>query len=89
MSGETLTNQRCILNTKTIPSKLWSVASGNQTVSGSGGGQDQNQSIPDFVWGYKSIITGLGGFLLDCKKLTAIANSGWEGGGKVMGNLNK
>jgi hypothetical protein len=36
---------------KTIPSKFWSVASGNQTVSG-GGGQDQTQSIPDFVGGY-------------------------------------
>jgi hypothetical protein len=35
---------------KTIRSKLWSVASGNQTVSG--GGRDQNQSIPDFVRGY-------------------------------------
>jgi hypothetical protein len=38
---------------KTIPSKLWSVASRNQTVSGGGGIQDQNQSIPDFVRGYK------------------------------------
>jgi hypothetical protein len=38
---------------KTIRSKLWSVASGNQTVSGGGGGgRDQNQSIPDFVRGY-------------------------------------
>jgi hypothetical protein len=36
---------------KTIRSKLWSVVSGNQTVSG--GGRDQNQSIPDFVRGYK------------------------------------
>jgi hypothetical protein len=35
---------------KTIPSKLWSVVSGNQIVSGGGG--DQNQSIPDFVRGY-------------------------------------
>jgi hypothetical protein len=44
---------------KTIPSKLWSVASGNQTVSGGGGGdgggvRDQNQSIPDFVRGYNN-----------------------------------
>jgi hypothetical protein len=31
---------------------LWSVVSGNQTVSGGGGGRDQNQSIPDFVRGY-------------------------------------
>jgi hypothetical protein len=37
---------------------VWSVASGNQTVSGGSsggggdGGQDQNQSIPDFVRGY-------------------------------------
>jgi hypothetical protein len=40
---------------KTIPSKLWSVASGNQTVSGDGGDGilDQNQSIPDFIRGYK------------------------------------
>jgi hypothetical protein len=40
---------------KTIPSKLRSVASGNQTVSGGGGVggvRDQNQSIPDFVQGY-------------------------------------
>jgi hypothetical protein len=54
MGGETLTSQRCIPNMKTIPSKLWSVASGNQTVSGGdgGGGRDQNQSIPDFVRAY-------------------------------------
>jgi hypothetical protein len=55
MGGETLTPQRYIPNMKTIPSKLWSVASGNQTVSGVGsgdGGRDQNQSIPDFVRGY-------------------------------------
>jgi hypothetical protein len=41
---------------KTIRSKFWSVASGNQTVSGGGGDgggvRDQNQSIPDFVRGY-------------------------------------
>jgi hypothetical protein len=41
---------------KTIRSKLWSVASGNQTVSGGGGDgggrRDQNQSIPNFVRGY-------------------------------------
>jgi hypothetical protein len=55
MGGDTLTSQRCIPNIKTIPSKLWSVASGNQTVSGGGGGgQDQNQSIPDFVRGYNN-----------------------------------
>jgi hypothetical protein len=44
---------------KTIPSKLWSVASGNQKVSGGGGdggGQDQNQSIPDFVRRYNNFI---------------------------------
>jgi hypothetical protein len=35
---------------KTILSKLWSVASGDKTVSG--GVRDQNQSIPDFVRGY-------------------------------------
>jgi hypothetical protein len=42
---------------KTIPLKLWSVASGNQTVSGgsSGGVRDQNQSIPDFVRGYNKM----------------------------------
>jgi hypothetical protein len=44
MGGEILTPQRCIPNMKTIRSKLWSVASG--------GGRDQNQSIPDFVRGY-------------------------------------
>jgi hypothetical protein len=37
---------------KTIRSKLWSVVSGNQIVSGGGGGRYQNQSIPDFVRGY-------------------------------------
>jgi hypothetical protein len=44
---------------KTIHSKSWCVASGNQTVSGGdgnggggSGGRDQNQSIPDFVRGY-------------------------------------
>jgi hypothetical protein len=55
MGGETSTPQRCIPNMKTIRSKLWSVVSGNQTVSGGGGdggGWDQNQSIPDFVRGY-------------------------------------
>jgi hypothetical protein len=39
-SGDTMTDfnpQRCILNMKTIPSKLWSVASRNQRVSGSCG----------------------------------------------------
>jgi hypothetical protein len=36
MGGETLTPQRCIPNMKTIPSKLSSVASRNQTVSGGG-----------------------------------------------------
>jgi hypothetical protein len=44
---------------KTIRSKLWSVASGNQTVSGGGdggGGRDQNQSIPHFVRGYNYFI---------------------------------
>jgi hypothetical protein len=41
---------------KTIHSKLWSAASGNQTVSG-GGGRDQNQSIPDFVRGYKNAVS--------------------------------
>jgi hypothetical protein len=41
----------CLPNMKTIPSKLWSVASGNQTVSGGGSG-GQDQSIPDFVRGY-------------------------------------
>jgi hypothetical protein len=50
MGGETLTPESCMPNMKTIPSKLWSLASGNQTVSGSR--QDQNQSIPDFVRGY-------------------------------------
>jgi hypothetical protein len=38
-----LNPQRCIPNMKTIHSKLWSVASGNQTVSGGGGRRDQNQ----------------------------------------------
>jgi hypothetical protein len=56
MDDETLTPQLCIPNIKTIPSKLWSVASSNQTVSVCGGGDsgrhDQNQSIPDFVRGY-------------------------------------
>jgi hypothetical protein len=52
MGGETLTPQRGLPNMKTIPSKLWSVASGNQTVFGGGGGdgggrRDQNQSIPN------------------------------------------
>jgi hypothetical protein len=51
MSGETLTRQRFIPNMKTIPSKLWFLASVNQTVSGGGRGQDQYQSIPDFVRG--------------------------------------
>jgi hypothetical protein len=46
MGSVTLTLQRCIPNMKTIPLKLWSVASGNQTVSGGGGVRDQNQSIP-------------------------------------------
>jgi hypothetical protein len=50
---------------KTIRSKLWSVASGNQTVSGGGGsggdggGRDQNQSIPDFVRGYNKLLSYL------------------------------
>jgi hypothetical protein len=44
--------QRCIPNMKKKPSKLWSVASGNQTVSGGGSRQDQNQSIPNFIRGY-------------------------------------
>jgi hypothetical protein len=59
MGGETLTPQRCIPNMKTIPSKLWSVPSGNQTVSGGGGDggrRDQNQSIPDFVRGYNKYL---------------------------------
>jgi hypothetical protein len=57
MGGETLTPQRCIPNMKTIPSKLRSIASGNQTVSGGGGGggRDQIQNIPDFVRGYNNI----------------------------------
>jgi hypothetical protein len=33
MGGETLTPQRCIPNMKTIPSKLWSLASVNQNPS--------------------------------------------------------
>jgi hypothetical protein len=40
------------LNMKTILSKLWSVASRNQTISSShskDGGQNQNQSPPDFI----------------------------------------
>jgi hypothetical protein len=53
MGGETI--QRCIPTMKTIPSKLWSVASRNQTISG-GGEQDQNQSIPDFVRGYNNAV---------------------------------
>jgi predicted CDP-diglyceride synthetase/phosphatidate cytidylyltransferase len=39
---------------KTIPLKLCFGASGNQTVSGGGGGQDQNQTISDFIWGYNN-----------------------------------
>jgi hypothetical protein len=55
MGDETSTPaQRCIPNMKTTPSKLWSVASRNQSVSG--GGRDQNQSIPDFVRGYNYYI---------------------------------
>jgi hypothetical protein len=50
--GETLTPQRYIPNMKIIPSKLWFLASVNQTVSGGGRGQDQNQRIPDFLRGY-------------------------------------
>jgi hypothetical protein len=46
---------------KTIPSKFWSVASRNQTVSGGGGegGRDQNKSIPDFVCGYNNLSIGV------------------------------
>jgi hypothetical protein len=49
---------------KTIRSKLWSVASGNQTVSGGGGDggggvRDQNQSIPDFIRGYNYFLREL------------------------------
>jgi hypothetical protein len=45
MGGETLTPQRCIPNMKTIPSKLWSVISGNQTVSGGGGGDGTKTKV--------------------------------------------
>jgi hypothetical protein len=57
---------------KAIRSKLWSVASGNQTVSGSGGGRDQNQSIPDFVRGYKLIFLSVKHGRTFCNQLKKI-----------------
>jgi hypothetical protein len=73
---------------KTIRSKLWSVVSGNQTVSGAGGGgRDQNQSIPDFIRGYNKYLTYKLHYLM-MSKIVPFTIYGYISGLKIVSSHN-